>query len=167
MATLLGNSVWTSMSRGYHTYQSMWVTVGRKLPCWREQVYSKDPFTVSVIKCDLIIGHILQKKLRSLLDVSTTKWVNYLLIYWIHSSMCSASSTHHHEIFRGRKFSQEEIFTSWGLIVKISASWKFPGILPHNSKYLHDRYHINVQFWNLTVPCWSASPCVYICLPSI
>ena len=30
--------------RGYHTYQSVWVNVGKQLPCQREQANSEDPF---------------------------------------------------------------------------------------------------------------------------
>ena len=42
--------------RGYHTYQSVWVDVGKKLPCQRERANSKDPFTVAVTTGELIIG---------------------------------------------------------------------------------------------------------------
>ena len=64
------------IARGYHIYQSMWVAVGDKLPCQREQANSKDPFAVAVMKGELIVGGFPNKTFRSLLSASTTKWVN-------------------------------------------------------------------------------------------
>ena len=42
--------------RGYHTYESMWVDVGKELPCQRERATSEDPFTVTVTTGELIVG---------------------------------------------------------------------------------------------------------------
>ena len=42
--------------RGYHTYQSVWVDVGKELPCQRERDISEDQFTVAVMTGGLIIG---------------------------------------------------------------------------------------------------------------
>ena len=46
----------------------------------------------------------------------------FLSIYWICGSntLCSASSARQQEIFLRKKFSQEQIFASWRLIVKIA-----------------------------------------------
>ena len=57
MATLpRKSSLHYEIARGYHTYQSMWVAVGNKLPCQREQANYEDPFAVAVMKGELIVG---------------------------------------------------------------------------------------------------------------
>ena len=101
------------IARGYHTYQTVWVAVGDKLPCQREQANSEDPFAVAVTKHKLILRRSLSKKIfRSLLSASMMKWGQLCL--WIRGSMKM------HLAFQWRKkFSREEIFTTWHSINRV------------------------------------------------
>ena len=56
-----------TMVKGYHTYENVWVIVGKQLPCQRERANSKDPVTVSVTKAELIVGHVLGNSLLNAL----------------------------------------------------------------------------------------------------
>ena len=44
-----------------NTHQSVWVAVGDKLPCQREQANSEDLFAVVVTKGELILGRFPKK----------------------------------------------------------------------------------------------------------
>ena len=59
--------------RLYYAYQSMWVAVGKELPCQSEQANPEDPFASAG---KLIIG---RENFRSLVDAFMTKWVTFLL----------------------------------------------------------------------------------------
>ena len=48
-----------SSIHGYHEYSAVWEPVmGEELQCGREVDNPHDPYTVSVLKCRQIVGHI-------------------------------------------------------------------------------------------------------------
>ena len=50
------------MIRGYHEYKDIWeATKGEELLCRRENDNYHDPFSVSVVKEDRIVGHVPKK----------------------------------------------------------------------------------------------------------
>ncbi len=72
------------MVRGYHTYQSVCTAVvGEELPCQRETVNPRDPFTVAVLKDEAIVGHVPKEDILYLLTISSSKWFDQLSSYWI------------------------------------------------------------------------------------
>ena len=48
--------------RGYHIYKEEWeAAVGEELKCEREKNNVKDPYTVAVVRENVIVGHLPQK----------------------------------------------------------------------------------------------------------
>ena len=51
-----------SVVRGYHVYRDIWeATRGEILTCARETGNAFDPFAVSVLKRDTVVGHVPRK----------------------------------------------------------------------------------------------------------
>ena len=49
--------------RGYHVYQEMWVAaVGEELSCIRETEKHRDPFSVTVVRSGVTVGHVQTRK---------------------------------------------------------------------------------------------------------
>ena len=104
MVTLPGNLACIWMSECH----IVWVAVSKELPCQREWANSEASFTVMAMTGKLILG--CEKISTVLLNVCKTKWVNFLLSYWIHSSttMClPPSTTCQQEIYGGRNFHEK------------------------------------------------------------
>ena len=88
----------------------MWVAVGDKLPCQREQANSEDLFAVAVTKGELILGHFPKKfpqfawcfydEVGSILSLDTRLYGNALRFLNLSGKN-----------LRRKKFSGEEIFT--------------------------------------------------------
>ena len=59
-----------TMVRGYHVYREIWLaTVGEELSCMREVDNYRDPFAVAVIKSGVVVSHIPNKDIVSMLNI--------------------------------------------------------------------------------------------------
>ena len=61
-----------SYIRGYHIYKDIWSsTVGEHLICEREMLNLTDKYAVTVLKDDVIIGH-LPRVMSQMIDIANT-----------------------------------------------------------------------------------------------
>ena len=55
---------WASIIPGQHIYKAIWTPeIGKILQCKQERTNLEDSYTVSIMKDDTIVGHILCEKL--------------------------------------------------------------------------------------------------------